>query len=142
MGQFPLRNGVFLMITIYNVNPIGQWGKILNTLIGFGHDFGPGVDSRGFRFLFYYQFSGLPQQAYACNISWYKWANKIYLCIYDNGVWINIIDSGAIRFNIWRWIRRFCRTEVSNDKNQPKIRYYKKFDKLIDHKYLPYSCEF
>ena len=44
MGQFPLRNGVFLMITIYNVNPIGQWGKILSTLIGFGHDFGPGVD--------------------------------------------------------------------------------------------------
>ena len=29
MGQFPLHNGVLLMITIYKVCPVGQRGKIL-----------------------------------------------------------------------------------------------------------------
>ena len=38
-GQFPLHNGVLLMITI-KVNPAGQWGKNLVMAMGFVDHFG------------------------------------------------------------------------------------------------------
>jgi hypothetical protein len=34
-GQFPLHNGVLLMIAKYKVNPVGQWGKIMVMKMGF-----------------------------------------------------------------------------------------------------------
>ena len=44
MGIFSLRNGVFLMVITYSykINPIGRWGKILVTVMGFAHNFGLG----------------------------------------------------------------------------------------------------
>ena len=35
MGQFSLRNGFLLIISIGNVNPVGQWGKNLVMAMGF-----------------------------------------------------------------------------------------------------------
>ena len=40
MGQFPLRNGILLVVTMYKVKSIGEWGKILVMAMGFVDNLG------------------------------------------------------------------------------------------------------
>jgi hypothetical protein len=47
MGLFRFQNGFFMIITIFKINPIGQWGKILVTVMGFAQAFGLWVSTQG-----------------------------------------------------------------------------------------------